>query len=387
MVAAPPTLRVLTIVWRLSQGGGVPIVIRRLADGINRERVDLHVVTARPALADDALGEVPATVHALGHTGSSRRLWDRLRTGLGVARVARRVGGDVVHVHGGAPWLWLPAKLAMPRTPFVLEVHDAPGSGRHSATTDRIEGTLVRALRMTAVCHSSSVAGEIHRRWKLRPDRTVVFPLAVDTAMFTPAGPELRAVWREAHGIPPEAFVLIGVGRFVPSKRFHLAVEVLAALRRRGADAWLVLVGGGGEQATCEQAADRHGVADRVVFTGSLPVADLAAALSSADVLVSTSAYEGFGLTLAEAAASGTPTVAMAVGGVTDIVVNGQTGYLVPDGDVAAMTDRLAELAGDRERRSKMGRAARARAEQAFNVTTMADRFTEVYQHAVQRRR
>lgn len=365
----------------------MPIVLRRLADGLDHDRVDLHGVTARPALAEDALDEVPATVHALGHTGSSSRPWDRLRVGLGVARMARRVGGDVVHVHGGAPWLWLPARLAMPRTPFVLEVHDAPGSGRHSATTDRIEGALVRGFRMTAVCHSSSVATEVRRRWRLRPDRTVTFPLAVDTDTFTPADAERRATWQEAHGIPPGAFVLIGVGRFAPSKRFHLAIEVLAALRRRGVDAWLVLVGGGGEQVTCEQSASGLEVADRVVFTGSLFGADLAAALGAADVLVSTSAYEGFGLTLVEAAAAGTPAVAMAVGGVTDIVVDGQTGFLVPDADVAAMADRLAELAADPDRRSAMGRAARSRAEQEYSVATMAQRFTDVYRRLARRPR
>ena len=370
-------VRVLTILWRLSEGGGVPIVVRRIASGLDAS-VRMDVVTARPDDLGDGLDALPVTVHALGHRGGQRPL-ERLKVALGVARLARTVTCGVVHVHGGAPWLWVPARLAKFRTPFVLEVHDAPGSGRHSAATDRLEGLLVRLFRMPVIAHSSSVGAAVRARWKVDERRLHVFPLAVDTVTSTPTATADQQHLRHRLGLPPSSPVLLGVGRLAPPKRFHLAVAVLSAVRRRHPDAVLVIVGGGQELEPLLRHARESGVEDAVRIEHRLTPEDLAQLMAGADVLISTSEYEGFGLVLAEAAAAGTPAVVMDVGGVGDVIVDGVTGYLTPSGDVDAMAAKVVHLLADDGLRARMGAAARARAEQEFSVPTMVSRFVQVY--------
>jgi glycosyltransferase involved in cell wall biosynthesis len=100
----------------------------------------------------------------------------------------------------------------------------------------------------------------------------------------------------------------------------------------------------------------------------------------------STSEYEGFGLTIAEGMACGLAVVAMSVGGIPDLVVDGETGFLVPSGDVDAFAERLSELDADRPRLRALGRGGRARAVELFSLDALAENFTRLYEELAGRR-
>src|SRR5690606_22947511 len=177
--------------------------------------------------------------------------------------------------------------------------------------------------------------------------RVVVVPSGVDESVFTPDGP---AMARDPHR--PR---ILTVGRLVPRKGFQ---DVIAALRLVP-KAECVVVGGPPEadldadpQARRLRAlAERYQVADRVRLVGAVPHEQMPLWYRSSDVLVAAPWYEPFGLTPLEAMACGVPVVATAVGGLTDTVVDGLTGDLVPPRDPHALGTALRRLLDDRVRR------------------------------------
>ena len=151
----------------------------------------------------------------------------------------------------------------------------------------------------------------------------------------------------------------------------------LAALRDRGVDALLLLVGDGADRVRLEQRAHDLGVARFCVFLGYQE--DVAPWYAVCDAVVLTSVSEGTPVTIIEALAAGRAVVATSVGGVPDVVDDGETGYLVPPGDIAALAERLEELARDPERRDAMGREGRERVLRRYAVERLVDDVDELY--------
>jgi glycosyltransferase involved in cell wall biosynthesis len=144
-------------------------------------------------------------------------------------------------------------------------------------------------------------------------------------------------------------------------------------------DARFVIAGDGPERAAIERACRELALGERVTLLGSredVPV--LYRALDVA-VLSSHPVVETLPVTLLEAAACGTPAVATAVGSVADVVAEGETGFVVPAGDAAALADRIVRLLGDAALRERMGTAARRRAEQHFDERDMVRRYEELF--------
>jgi len=372
-------VRVVHVLTRLSRSAGIQIVVRRLAHHLDPAAIEMHVVTVRPRLERDQLELLPVAVHPLGHLGLDYTLRKRLRVLRDVTATVTRLRPEVVQLHSGTAWLGLGARLRNPRARFLLEVHDAPGSGRHGRATDWFEGVWTRRLGAHVVCHSSSVAAEVRSRWRRGADDVTVIPLAVDTDRFVAAEAAARRAWREEHELGSDTVVLVVVGRLAPSKRFDEAIRVLARLRERDLDVVLVIVGGGKEEERLRDLARTLGVTDAVRFVGPRVDEELVAALGAADVLCSTSEYEGFGLTVIEAMACGLPVVATAVGGVTDLVADGETGHLVALDDADGFTEAVAGLVADPARRRELGDAGRRRVEERFSVAGFAAEFARLY--------
>jgi glycosyltransferase involved in cell wall biosynthesis len=257
-----------------------------------------------------------------------------------------------------------------------LEVHDAPGRGRHSARTEAIEGRLARRGRWWTVSHSTATRADVERRWRIGAARSVMFPLGVATDRFA-VGTSGRQAWREGHGIPPDAVVVLCVARLVASKRVDLLLRAVALLPQGAVH--VVIVGDGPQRAALGGLAAESGIDEHVSFVGGLAYEEVPDAMGAADVLVSASGYEGFGLTITEAMAAGLPVVATAVGGVTDLVVDEVTGLLVGAGDARQLAGALAQLAAQPAVRAQMGASGRARAVSSFAIANFADDFSELY--------
>ncbi|WP_297853548.1 glycosyltransferase [Meiothermus sp.] len=166
------------------------------------------------------------------------------------------------------------------------------------------------------------------------------------------------------------------VARFAVPKNHGLLLQALAGLQERP---WEVeLIGDGPLQSFAEEQAIRLGIRNRVHFVGART--DVAERLAQAHIFVLTSNYEAFPLSILEAMRAGLPVVASNVGGVAEAVIDGETGFLVPRGDLQALRSRLAQLIDNPQLRRQMGMAGRARYEAHFTLEQMLDKILAVYE-------
>jgi phosphatidylinositol alpha-1,6-mannosyltransferase len=189
-------------------------------------------------------------------------------------------------------------------------------------------------------------------------------PPGVDAEMFRP-DPEARAALRRRYGLG-DAPVVTCVSRLVARKGQDQLLRALPQLRARVPATRLLLVGDGPDAARLHRIADAQGVAEHVVFTGSVPAAELPAHHAVGDVFALPCRtrgggldVEGLGIVLLEASASGLPVVAGDSGGAPETVQEGVTGHVVGGLDTAALADALAGLLADPDRARRMGAAGR----------------------------
>ncbi|WP_127501259.1 glycosyltransferase family 4 protein [Actinoplanes solisilvae] len=204
----------------------------------------------------------------------------------------------------------------------------------------------------------------------------------VDVDTFHPGvdGSEVRA----RHGLTGRP-VIVCVSRLVARKGQDMLIRALPTIRRRVPDAALLLVSGGPYRKTLTRLAREHDVEKDVVFTGSVPWAELPAHYAAGDVYAMpcrTRAagldVEGLGIVYLEASATGLPVVGGDSGGAPDAVRKGETGYVVGGRDVEALAVRLTDLLTDQAKAKAMGAAGRAWVEQEWRWETQAARMTRL---------
>ena len=200
--------------------------------------------------------------------------------------------------------------------------------------------------------------------------RMALVPSGVNTECFRPNGPaEPRS----------RRYRILSVGRLVERKGFEDLIRAMVAVP----DAECVIVGGQRDDdpyaRKLRQLAQRCGVGDRVRLVGAVAAGEMPRWYRSADVLAATPWYEPFGLTPLEAMACGVPVVATAVGGLTDTVVDGVTGDLVPARDPCALGVALRRLVADDVRRFSYAAAALDRAGHSYPWRRVATQLSAVY--------
>jgi glycosyltransferase involved in cell wall biosynthesis len=309
--------------------------------------------------------------------------------GLRLAQRWRADPPDLVHAHfwmSGLAALRGVTGLSIP----VVQTFHALGvvKARHQGAADPSPAGRVSAERRIGVACDQVIATCTDEAAELAelgvpPWQITVVPCGVDVEAFTPRGPTgaLAGVLGARREGRPR---LLTIGRLVERKGVATVIAALAELP--GAE---LVVAGGPEAGqlksdpayrALQETARRHGVADRVVFTGGVARADVPALIRSADVVVCVPWYEPFGIVPLEAMACGVPVVASAVGGLTDTVVDRVTGRLVPPRDPATLAGVLRALLADPGGRAGMGAAGRERVEQWYTWPRVAAQTETVYQ-------
>jgi N-acetyl-alpha-D-glucosaminyl L-malate synthase BshA len=180
---------------------------------------------------------------------------------------------------------------------------------------------------------------------------------------------------------PKDEALLAHVSNFRPVKRPIDCVEIFAGVLRQGIRARLVMVGDGSERTNCEHRARCLGIYNQCSFVGKQPrIADY---LSVSDVLLLPSEQESFGLAALEAMACEVPVIASHVGGLPEVVTDGETGFLSAVGDVDKMANDAVRLLGNEDLRRKMGRRARESAIGRYRTDVVIPQYIDFYEKVI----
>ncbi|MDQ6897206.1 MAG: D-inositol-3-phosphate glycosyltransferase [Actinomycetota bacterium] len=386
--------------------GGMNVYVAEVAQELARRGVEVDIFTrattgSTPTVVEMAPGVRVGHITAGPYEGLGKAdLPGQLcafAAGVMRAAAARPEGWyDVLHSH-----YWLSGQvgwLAADRwgVPLVHSMHTmARVKNRHLPTADTPEppGREIGEVQVVEaadrlVANTQGEADDLVDLYAADPAKVRVVAPGVDLDVFTPGD---RASARAEVGLPPDAVVLLFVGRIQPLKRPDLVLRVGAELRRRhiGRPGWgdrLVLAVLGGPSGSgldrpeeLERLAADLGVTAQTRFVPPVPRAELARWYRAADLLLVPSHSESFGLVAVEAEACGTPVVAARVGGLPMAV--GDTGALLDGHEVADWTDAVEALLDDPTRRADLGRRAAAYA-RGFGWGATTDRLLDVYAEA-----
>jgi glycogen synthase len=338
------------------QGIDVDLITPRMREGPAFEQPDPHLRIYRvgtPPAEGRSLVELVDATHATGIIPQVEALH------------AAGIRHDLIHTHD---WLGTPGAIELKhryRLPLVATVHATErGRGRGSIDGDharRIEATeweLIYQSWRVIVC-SQYMLGQLAEYFATPSDKIDVVSNGVRVAPSPFASPEERLAFRRGYAADDEPLIL-AVGRVVYEKGLHLLVEALPRVLAAAPTARLVLAGTGSYAELIQARAHELGLGDRVLLRGFVSNEERDRLYRSADVVAIPSIYEPFGIVALEAMAAGCPLVASATGGLAEVVAHGETGLLVPSGDVPALADALvASLARPDEAQKRAARGLR----------------------------
>jgi rhamnosyl/mannosyltransferase len=290
-----------------------------------------------------------------------------------------REDAEVIVLHEPNPMALLAYFLARPRGRLIVWYHSdviRPSWRYRLFYRPFLRFALTRAERIVV---SSPPLGTTAPELQDFQDKITVIPFGIEARSVDPSD----AIVRRAAEIRSEAnepFVLF-VGRLVPYKGVDVLLEAMAGL-----NAVTVIVGDGPLRPRLEALAHELGVSNRVKFLGSVADAELAALYSACSVFVlpSVTRQEAFGVVQLEAMAAGRPVVSTDLGtGVGWVNRHGETGYVVPPRDPAALRDAIGRVLADPELQRSMGDAAMRRVRSAFTVERMIDDILALYREVM----
>lgn len=372
-------MRILQI-QGLAAGGGCEVHTAQLCRGL-RERGH-HVVL----LAADELNPIFDPLPALGCevvrfplVSTWRRLLDPAAIRKAAALIRQhRIGLVHTHLWNADAMGWAAARLTGARVVGTLHGPTIPVDIARRWYHQLHLRAYARILRRFdgILSISQFVRDHVSRDLALDPSRIEVVYNATDLAALRPGSRSLS--YLDEQGIPPAGGTVIIVGELTPRKGILDFVEAAARIHHEVGDVRFLVVGRGPLREQAERRAAELGISQAMHFLGFR--GDVPELLAASDVLAVTSYKEGFGRTITEAMGSGLPVVSYDSGAPAEILVHGESGLLVPEGDVQAFARAASELLRDPPRATKMGAAARDRAKALFDVSRFVDETEAVLQ-------
>ncbi len=242
------------------------------------------------------------------------------------------------------------------------------------------EVAIGRSYRSAAlvVCNAQQVARFLVSSYRVDPARIRVVYNGVRAHEF--ALP--RRIAREGRGRLGDKSPVVGiVCRLEPAKNVSLFIRAAAILANDYPDLGFMVAGDGSSRAELEKLSRERGLEGRIRFVGMRD--DVPALLARFDLLLHTSNHEGFSNSVLEAMAAGLPVVATEVGGLQELISDGETGLLVPAGDLEALVAAAKRLLGDWQLAEEMGRKAAEHVRHRFTVHSMVQDMVRVYQEGL----
>lgn len=379
-------IKIILIITRLDKGGSAEAVMQ-LAEGLAQKGYEVTLVTGKTTEPQEDFEEfrrrteVPVImVEAMKREISP--LYDLLAF-FTLRRLIVRKRPDIVHTHSSkAGIIGRAAAYTAGCQRIIHSPHGHIFYGYFGRTTTSFFIAVERVVaRITdRILTLTDLEREDHIAQRIRPKRGfTTIPCGIDQRRFKGDGKPRKEIRRDL-GIPEEAMVIGWIGRFVPIKGPEVFIGVIAGLREKRSKIIGLMVGDGELRMRMENYAGQLGVKDRVVFTGMRD--DVPDLMRGMDVFVLTSFNEGLGRVLIEAMTSGVPVVATCVGGVPEIIEEGETGLLIPPGDTHATVGAILKILEDTGLARRLRERGRAMVEQ-FSLTRMIEDTEKVYKEVL----
>jgi len=364
--------RVLHILPRLCDDGPSHF-IAGLAKSLDRSRFDIRVCSI--SAPTTSYEEFPTTALNCDSVVDVRTLV-RLRG------VMRAWAPDVVHTNLLRPdWYGRVAAWSMNVPAICTTVHNEDDRAYESESGSAVRVAAEAINRMTAraahaiVAISEGVREYVVERQKLPREKVVVIPNGVDIERFRP-GPRSSHV-RDLCGFGPETIVVGALGRLAEQKGLRSLIEAAAIARRTRPELRFVVAGSGRQEAELRHLIAELGQTDAFHLIGQCD--DVPAFLAGIDIFVMPSLWEGLGLALLEAMASGVACIATDIGGPREAIADRRNGLIVPPGNPARLAAAIEELAASEPLRAVYGAAARETAVSRFSSGVMAEQYMSLY--------
>lgn len=280
---------------------------------------------------------------------------------------------DLIHVND--IW-WVPQTLraagaaSLPVIAHVRQEIEPSKVPRYEL--DRVDQVVTVSRHIEEAVRSAGVRGQV---------KTLYSGLECAEAGSVPDPGEVR----RRYSIPADAPLLGTVANLFPRKGFHVMIDALAIVAKRHPEIRYLIVGSGddGYERAVREQVKKLGLADRVHFAGFQ--SEVAPYLSAMDLYVQPSLMEGFGIAVVEAMAMGKAVVGTRTGGLPEVIVDQDTGLLVPPENAPALAEAIDMLLNDSGRRERFGRAGRIRAITHFSIEAMMRGLTSIYEEQIAR--
>ena len=365
-------MRILHLVDSLEIGGMERMIVT-LAGYQKRQGHDVEVATLLRAgsFAKDLQRlSIPVTNFAKPQGFS-------FSTGQAIRNTLDRLEADVLHTHNPVPLIYgrlgggLKRKLK-----FINTRHDM---GLHlSSPKAHFLYRIARAGNVATVAVCRPAFDRFIANGEFSKSTSSVIPNGINLDQFKNCSPEQSTALRRSFAANRETFVMGTVGRLNPVKAQERMVELCGDLLSVGVPVKLVLAGDGQCRRDLELKVNQLGIASHVSFIGETQ--DVPSFLHSLDLFLLTSHTEGYSMALVEASAAGLPILATNVGGNSEIVNDGETGYLVQPEDRKGLLERALLLYNNKSLRVSMGKKALTWAEHSGSTKAMADLYFDLYQ-------
>jgi glycosyltransferase involved in cell wall biosynthesis len=313
-------------------------------------------------------------------TNSTEGSWHACRN---LGRILKKHGASALHLHfvsflTGYPWF---ARLAGVNQVFFTDHHSRPAGhvSRRAPWWKRVAARLI-GLPLTKVICVSNYGHDCMTTTGLLPERRfrMVYN-GIDLSRVSP-DPAAAARFRRRFSIPDDRLLVGQVSWIIPEKGIADFLAMARLVSSRTDKVQFVLVGDGADRDQYMRDAAEMGLGDRITFTGMINDPLREGVFQAFDVVCQFSRWEEvFGWMIAEAMAHAKPVVATRVGGIPELITDGQSGYLVSRADTEGMSHRVMELLNSPETRARMGQAARQTVETKFNLKMNVARLLESY--------
>jgi glycosyltransferase involved in cell wall biosynthesis len=391
----PENIRVIHVITRLDMGGSAQ---EALFTAMNLDPQCYKVTfvkgsTLESAMTSAELQNVNQKLAAACDRGVEvinlpslvRRIspWNDLKAFVLIWSMIRRYKPHIVHTHTSkagvlgriAAWLArVPVVIHKPHG-HVFYGHFSPRLSKFFVLLEKLLGEITDQL----VALTPMEARDYVSLRVLTADKVTIIHSGVDVALFSKVAMQSTEKRKEL-GVPPHSLVVGYVGWLIPIKGVTYLVSAMAEVMKRHPNSLLVLAGKGdergGEEIKLKEQVENLRLDDNVRFLGWR--SDVDAIMGCFDIFVLPSLNEGMGRVLVEAMAAGLPIVASRVGGIPDLVKDGQNGLLVPAEDASALAKAISDLLSDKERRNRMGEAGKKMC-LPYSAEAMVEQIDDLY--------